>query len=95
MKDKTSIVITHHLGTISKADVIFVVKDSNLVERGTHQELLAAGGVYAELHAIQFQTQEDRPIGEPAVAQSTKGEAAGAKPSPEPGPPAMPDIKKP
>jgi ABC-type multidrug transport system fused ATPase/permease subunit len=50
---RTSIVIAHHLAAIEQADVIFVVKDSRLTERGTHQELLAAGGCYAELHAIQ------------------------------------------
>ena len=60
MKGKTSIVIAHHLATILHADVIFVVKDNHLTERGTHDELLAAGGFYAELHSIQF--------GEPAVA---------------------------
>jgi ABC-type multidrug transport system fused ATPase/permease subunit len=53
MKDRTSIVIAHHLNTIRHADVIFVVKDSEVVERGTHDELLAKGGVYAELYAIQ------------------------------------------
>ena len=53
MKGKTSIVITHHLATISKADVIFVVKEAALAERGTHEELLAAGGIYAEFYAIQ------------------------------------------
>ena len=60
MKGKTSIVVTHHLATISKADVIFVVKDSALAERGTHQELLAAGGVYSELCAIQFGAEEQK-----------------------------------
>ena len=54
MKGKTCMVIAHHLQTIRKADVIFVVKDHALVERGTHEDLLAAGGVYAELYAIQF-----------------------------------------
>ena len=54
MKGKTSIVIAHHLATILRADVIFVVKDNHLAERGTHEELLAAGGFYAELHRIQF-----------------------------------------
>jgi subfamily B ATP-binding cassette protein MsbA len=54
MKGKTSIVIAHHLGTIVHAGVIFVVKDNHLAERGTHEELLAAGGSYAELHRIQF-----------------------------------------
>ena len=60
MKDKTSIVIAHHLATILRADIIFVVKDNQLEERGTHDELLAAGGFYAELYDIQF--------GEPAPA---------------------------
>jgi subfamily B ATP-binding cassette protein MsbA len=53
MKNKTSIVIAHHLATILHADMIFVVKDSELKERGTHEELLAAGGFYAELCNIQ------------------------------------------
>ena len=53
MKGRTSIVIAHHLNTIRHADVIFVVKDAEIVEQGTHDELLAKGGVYAELHAIQ------------------------------------------
>ena len=56
MKGKTTIVIAHHLATILRADVIFVVKDHRLAERGTHAELLAAGGFYAELHGIQFAT---------------------------------------
>ena len=41
MKDKTSIVIAHHLATIVRADAIFVVKDTQLAERGSHDELLA------------------------------------------------------
>ena len=53
MKDKTSIVIAHHLATIRRANMIFVVKDHHLTERGTHDELLAAGGFYADLHGIQ------------------------------------------
>jgi subfamily B ATP-binding cassette protein MsbA len=53
MKNRTTILIAHHLGTIRHADVIFVVKDSELVEQGTHEELLAQGGVYAELHKTQ------------------------------------------
>jgi subfamily B ATP-binding cassette protein MsbA len=53
MKGKTSIIIAHHLSAISHADVIFVVKDSELVESGTHEQLLKAGGSYAELYKIQ------------------------------------------
>jgi len=54
MEGKTSIVIAHHLATIQKADVIFVVKDFQLAEHGTHAELLAAGGVYSELYGLQL-----------------------------------------
>jgi len=53
MKGKTSIIIAHHLSSISHSDVIFVVKDSELVETGTHEELLAAGKEYAELYKLQ------------------------------------------
>jgi subfamily B ATP-binding cassette protein MsbA len=53
MKGRTSIVIAHHLNTIRHADVIFVIKDAEVVEQGTHDELLAKGGVYADLYAIQ------------------------------------------
>jgi subfamily B ATP-binding cassette protein MsbA len=53
MKGRTSVVIAHHLGTIRHADVIFVVKDCELAEQGTHDELLARNGVYAELYRVQ------------------------------------------
>ena len=53
MKRRTSIIIAHHLGTILKADTIFVMKNHALVEQGTHDELLAGGGVYADLYQIQ------------------------------------------
>jgi ATP-binding cassette subfamily B protein len=53
MKGRTSVVIAHHLSTIRHADVIFVIKDCELVEQGTHDALLANNGVYAELHRIQ------------------------------------------
>jgi subfamily B ATP-binding cassette protein MsbA len=54
MKGRTSIVIAHRLSTIRCADVIFVVKDGQIVERGNHRELLKNGGLYAELHELQF-----------------------------------------
>ena len=53
MKGRTTLLIAHHLGTIRHADCIFVVKDSELVEQGTHEELLKANGTYAELYKIQ------------------------------------------
>jgi ATP-binding cassette subfamily B protein len=53
IEGKTCIVIAHHLNSIRRADVILVVKDHEVVEQGTHEELLAAGGVYSELYKIQ------------------------------------------
>ncbi|HEX8651361.1 MAG TPA: ABC transporter ATP-binding protein [Pyrinomonadaceae bacterium] len=58
MEGKTSIVIAHRLATIRRADVIFVIKDGQVVESGTHQELLARGGLYTELYEIQFRKEE-------------------------------------
>jgi subfamily B ATP-binding cassette protein MsbA len=54
MRGKTSIVIAHRLATIRSADVIFVVKDGEIAERGDHENLLRQGGLYAELHDLQF-----------------------------------------
>jgi subfamily B ATP-binding cassette protein MsbA len=54
MKGKTSIVIAHRLSTVRAADVIFVVKDGTIVEHGRHEELVASGGLYSDLYAIQF-----------------------------------------
>jgi ABC-type multidrug transport system fused ATPase/permease subunit len=59
---RTALVIAHRLSTIRAADAILVVEDGRIVERGTHAELLAAGGRYAELYRTQF--AEDR---EPAA----------------------------
>jgi len=66
MEGKTSVVIAHHLDTVRHADVIFVFKESELVERGTHEELLAAGGVYAELYRIQTSEDAERGANQPA-----------------------------
>ena len=64
MEGKTSIVIAHRLSTIRRANCIFVVQDGAILERGTHDELLATGGLYAELHDIQF-AQEAPLVAEP------------------------------
>jgi len=58
MKGKTSIVIAHRLSTIRRADVIFVVQNGTIVDSGTHDELLRAGGLYAELYELQFLRDE-------------------------------------
>lgn len=54
MKGRTSFVIAHRLSTIRDADLILVMNDGRIVEKGTHQELLAKGGFYAELYNSQF-----------------------------------------
>jgi len=54
MKDRTTIAIAHRLSTIISANVIFVLERGRLVESGTHAELLAAGGLYAQLYQQQF-----------------------------------------
>jgi subfamily B ATP-binding cassette protein MsbA len=53
-KNRTSLVIAHRLSTIEKADEIVVVEDGHIVERGSHADLLAHRGVYAQLHKMQF-----------------------------------------
>jgi ATP-binding cassette subfamily B protein len=70
MKGKTSIVIAHKLSTIRSADVIFVIDDGEIVDHGSHIELLKKGGLYAELHDLQLQREEttitavDRALGQ-------------------------------
>ena len=53
-KGRTSFVIAHRLSTIKNADLILVLEDGDIVEQGTHAELLAKGGAYAELYNSQF-----------------------------------------
>jgi ATP-binding cassette, subfamily B, bacterial len=57
---RTSLVIAHRLSTIRDADQILVIEQGEIIERGTHQELSAAGGRYAELYRAQYRT--DRPV---------------------------------
>jgi len=59
MQGRTSFIIAHRLSTIKNADLILVMKDGNIVEHGKHEELLAAGGFYAELYNSQFEKLEE------------------------------------
>jgi ABC-type multidrug transport system fused ATPase/permease subunit len=54
LEGRTVFVIAHRLSTIQHADRILVLERGELVEEGTHQQLLARGGTYARLHALQF-----------------------------------------
>jgi subfamily B ATP-binding cassette protein MsbA len=64
MAGRTTIVIAHRLATVRRADVIFVIEHGRIAERGTHDALLAAGGIYSNLYDIQF-----RPQSEPQMTQ--------------------------
>ena len=57
MQNRTTIVIAHRLSTIEKADIILVMEAGEIIERGTHKELLARKGAYSKLHALQFNQQ--------------------------------------
>ena len=65
MKDRTTVVIAHRLSTVQRADRIVVMEAGQIVETGTHTELSAAGGLYARLAALQFNTSGDDPEPEP------------------------------
>ncbi len=67
LKGRTSFVIAHRLSTIRNADVVLVLQQGEIVERGTHEELLAQQGVYYELYMSQFRRQEE------VVARSGSG----------------------
>lgn len=54
MKDRTSFIVAHRLSTIQNADMILVMKDGHIIERGTHMSLLEKGGFYSELYNSQF-----------------------------------------
>ena len=54
MKGRTSFVIAHRLSTIRNADMILVMKDGNIIEQGSHEELMKKGGFYADLYNSQF-----------------------------------------
>ena len=53
-KDSTICLVAHRLSTIRRADVIYVIEDGQVVERGTHDELIAAGGAFSRIYQSQF-----------------------------------------
>jgi len=59
MKNRTTFVIAHRLSTVREADLIVVLKDGQIAEQGTHEELLAANGIYQNIYELQLQPQEE------------------------------------
>jgi ATP-binding cassette subfamily B protein len=66
LEGRTSFVIAHRLSTIRNADQVLMLKGGEIVERGTHTELLALRGAYYELYMSQFRREEDAPVAPPA-----------------------------
>jgi ATP-binding cassette subfamily B protein len=67
MQNKTTIVIAHRLSTVRRADVIFVIEDGQIVEKGKHEQLLANRGLYSELYDLQFGEASLEPQNRPSV----------------------------
>jgi ATP-binding cassette, subfamily B, bacterial len=63
---RTSLVIAHRLSTVREADLLLVISEGRVVERGTHRQLLGAGGLYAELYQTQFRHQDVAEAGDAA-----------------------------
>ena len=80
IEERTSILIAHRLSTILAADEILVVRDGEIVERGTHAELVHAGGTYQELYETQFKGAEDAPEEREKTPREESGETSGRTP---------------
>jgi len=68
MQNRTTLVIAHRLSTIEKADCIIVLQKGQIAEAGTHAELLALNGVYAQLHRTQFRSNETEGEKNPSIS---------------------------
>ena len=70
IKGRTTFVIAHRLSTLRRADLVLVMDEGRIVERGSHQELLAHDGFYRRIHDLQLMPQEDEAVVEGPVPVS-------------------------
>jgi ABC-type multidrug transport system fused ATPase/permease subunit len=73
MQGRTTFVIAHRLSTVRQADLILVLQDGAIAEHGTHQELIARGGLYRDIYELQLRPQEELLL-DAAMAQENGGE---------------------
>ena len=80
MQGRTTFVIAHRLSTVREADLILVLQDGEIVEQGTHHDLIGQGGIYQDIYELQLRPQEERllesTMGRPyAIGRQSRGEA--------------------
>jgi ATP-binding cassette subfamily B protein len=81
---RTSLVIAHRLSTVRDADLVLVIDEGRIVERGTHDDLILRGGLYAELYRTQFRQQSSPPDAPPdAAAEPSWDGGFGTDPDPQ------------
>ena len=72
MKGRTTFVIAHRLSTVREADLIVVLRDGEIAEQGTHDELLSANGIYRDIYDLQLRPQEELLL-DAAISNSDAG----------------------
>ena len=79
LEGRTGLVIAHRLATIRGADRIIVLQSGRVVETGSHAELIAAGGLYARLYALNYASFDDVPVEASAVASGNEKHDPGQR----------------